>query len=191
CLFETRTWQPLARLQGTDDDLISHMTFTPDGASLLVSNWGPKSAVRVWDLRRIREQLAAARLDWNLPPYRPARAADEAEPVRVVRASGMEASSFVGHAEKVFWVGFSPDGRTAFSTSFDMTLRAWDASTGKELRCFRGHTDEVYGAALSPDGRRLLSGGQDGTVRLWDVASGKHLNGQEGMGRVTSVAFAR
>src|SRR5262249_177803 len=31
CLFETRTWQPLARLQGTDDDLISHMTFTPDG----------------------------------------------------------------------------------------------------------------------------------------------------------------
>jgi WD40 repeat protein len=178
-LFETRTWKLLARLQGADDDLIEHMTFTPDGASLLVSSWGG-SATRVWDLRRIREQLAAVGLDWDLPPNLPARAADE-----------MEASSFVGHTARVFWVGFSLDGRTAFSTSFDKTLRAWDASTGKELRCFRGHTDEVYGAALSPDGRRLLSGSQDGTVRLWDVASGKQLNGQEGMGRVTSVAFAR
>jgi WD40 repeat protein/serine/threonine protein kinase len=192
CLFDTRTWQPVARLQGADDDWINHVSFTPDGASLLVKSAGSTGVLRVWDLRRIREQLAAVRLNWDLPAYPPAPAAADVEPVRGVEVtSGMEGRSFVGHTAQVWWVGFSPDGRTAFSTSFDKTLRAWDVSTGKELRCFRGHTDEVYGAALSGDGRRLLSGGKDGTVRLWDVASGNELRRREAAGHVTSVAFAR
>ncbi len=46
------------------------LCFSPDG-SLLVTG-GENHTLHVWDLRLIRQQLAATNLDWDLPPYPPA-----------------------------------------------------------------------------------------------------------------------
>jgi WD40 repeat protein len=81
CLFGTGTWRPLARLQGPDGQQINRMRFTPDGTRLLVS--GPTNILRFWDLRRIREQLAGAGLDWDQPAYPPGPPPGDVKPVRV------------------------------------------------------------------------------------------------------------
>ncbi|HEY6562895.1 MAG TPA: hypothetical protein VIY86_00235, partial [Pirellulaceae bacterium] len=59
-----------------------HYIFTPDGTSLMSVSTAQISGF-VWDLRRIREELAARGLDWELPPFpQPALQATQ-EPLRV------------------------------------------------------------------------------------------------------------
>jgi tetratricopeptide (TPR) repeat protein len=66
-LIEIATGRELVRIEPPDGSL-SPMTFTPDGTRLLE----PCSAgLRVWDLRRIRRQLADFGLDWDGPAYQP------------------------------------------------------------------------------------------------------------------------
>jgi serine/threonine protein kinase/WD40 repeat protein/Tfp pilus assembly protein PilF len=80
-LFDTANWRPLARLPGPESDLIDRLGFTPDGTRLLVSRL--EGIIRVWDLRRIREQLAEAGLDWERPAYEPASPPGDVKPMRV------------------------------------------------------------------------------------------------------------
>jgi tetratricopeptide (TPR) repeat protein/WD40 repeat protein len=80
-LFDTETWRPLARLQGSDADPITNVRFTPDGTRLLVCDQG--RMIRVWDLRQIREQLAEAGLDWDRPLYLPPLPSGDMKPVQV------------------------------------------------------------------------------------------------------------
>lgn len=97
----------------------------------------------------------------------------------------------LGHADEVWGVDFSPDGRQAVSSSEDSTIRLWDVATGTELRTLDGHTDGVDRVVWSHDGRYLLSGALDGTVRLWDAASGAELRVFVGhTDGVRSVAFS-
>jgi WD40 repeat protein len=49
--------------------LITHLCFSPDGTQLLVTHEPGYS--QLWDLRLIRQQLAAMNLDWDQPPLAP------------------------------------------------------------------------------------------------------------------------
>jgi WD40 repeat protein len=94
------------------------------------------------------------------------------------------------HPLAVSSVSVSPDGKRLLTSSWDRTLRLWDAVTGKQLRVFEGHTLWINAAALSPDGKYALSGSADRTVRLWDATTGKQVHQMTGhTGIVYSVAF--
>ena len=98
---------------------------------------------------------------------------------------------FLGIADNVTSVAFSPDGKWALSGSNDNTVRLWDCQTGKELRSFLGHSDAVSSVAFSPDGKWALSGSDDKTVRLWDCHTGQELRSFLGHSKdVNSVAFS-
>ncbi len=102
----------------------------------------------------------------------------------------VEERRLTGHANTVSDVAVSADGRRLVTSSWDGTLRIWDARTGQCLHVLRGHAGWVSSAALSPDGRRIASGGGDGTVRLWDARTGRELvklTGHRGM--VDRVTF--
>lgn len=116
-----------------------------------------------------------------------------------------EVRRFEGHEDKVTCVAFSPDGKTALSSSDDRTVRLWEVASGKELLVSKMHGDYVLSVAFSPDGRQAVSGGggiwdptkrfffpgTDHALRLFDVASGKplmQLNGHSAP--VWSVAFS-
>jgi WD40 repeat protein len=75
----------------------------------------------------------------------------------------------------VYCAVFSPDGRRVVTTSFDLTARVWDVSTGKALTPLFRQDNLVRAAAFSPDGRRVATGGDGGTARVWDAATGRPL----------------
>ncbi|HKI37161.1 MAG TPA: protein kinase [Gemmataceae bacterium] len=68
----------IARLPSPETGSISPNGFSPDGTLLLASG-AESGALYVFDLRRIREQLAELDLDWDAPPY-PPRKPEEARP---------------------------------------------------------------------------------------------------------------
>src|SRR5258706_13306081 len=77
-----------------------------------------------------------------------------------------------GHSSRVTAVAWSPKGTQIASTSYDKTVRVWDAANGNCVTIYRGHWDRVQAVAWSPDGTRVASGGDDGTVQVWDAATG-------------------
>jgi WD40 repeat protein len=80
-LLDVTTWRPLARLQGSDLDPVMLQGFTPDGSQLVVAR--AAGGARVWDLRRIREQLKDLGLDWDLPSLPPATSLVDVTALRV------------------------------------------------------------------------------------------------------------
>src|SRR5262249_23501501 len=82
------------------------------GAGLLsmVGRWGSAAAAR----DRVWQRTARAALSASL------------------RESPRVAAVF-SHARAVRDVGFSPDGRTAFTSSLDQTVRLWDVATGRPV----------------------------------------------------------
>jgi serine/threonine protein kinase/tetratricopeptide (TPR) repeat protein len=79
-LVELATGRELARLEDPEQQGERQAVFTPDGTRLIV---GAKNGLRVWDLRRIRAELAKLDLDWEALPYPPARAAKDTPPLSV------------------------------------------------------------------------------------------------------------
>lgn len=80
--------------------------------------------------------------------------------------------TFRGHKGRITWAALSDDGRRAFSSSSDMTIKVWDTGNGAEIRTLSGHTGDVVAVAASADGRRCISASLDGTLRVWDVDAG-------------------
>lgn len=78
-----------------------------------------------------------------------------------------------GHADAVWAVALSADGRFGASGGLDGEVYLWDVAGGLRPRRIGAHEAAVTAVALAPDGRTLLSGGLDGTLRLWDVRSGR------------------
>jgi WD40 repeat protein/serine/threonine protein kinase len=98
--------------------------------------------------------------------------------------------SMTGHAERVWYASFSPDGQRVVTASLDTTARIWDASIGRELARL-GHTDSVHYAAFSPDGARVVTASSDKTAHIWDVATGRELVRLAGhTGQVLSASFS-
>ncbi|MEG3928389.1 nSTAND1 domain-containing NTPase [Microcoleus sp. T3_D1] len=81
-----------------------------------------------------------------------------------------------GHANWVYAVSFSPDGKLLATGSADRTVKLWDTTTGKQINTLTGHTNEVYAVSFSPDGKLLATGSADNTVKLWDTTTGKQIN---------------
>jgi tetratricopeptide (TPR) repeat protein len=76
----------ITTLSAPDPQVITDLCFNQDG-SLLAAATG-HHLVQLWDLRKIRRQLATMDLDWNLPPYPPPSSNDKGkEPIRITVVS--------------------------------------------------------------------------------------------------------
>jgi WD40 repeat protein len=67
---------------------IRALSITPDGTRILLTG-REGHILHIWDLRVVRENLAAIGLDWDLPPYPPRENAVTPPPLRASISSGL------------------------------------------------------------------------------------------------------
>jgi hypothetical protein len=108
------------------------------------------------DRPTVRAFIDSASAGAPRPMLRPTRPALHPAGTALLRTLG-------GHADGVWGVALSADGRRAVSASGDDTLKVWDVESGRELRTLVGHSGGVNGVALSADGRRAVSASDDKT----------------------------
>src|SRR5258708_6111662 len=68
------------------------------------------------------------------------------------------------HADRVWCLGFSPDGKSLAAAGKDDTLRIWDVASGQEKRRAKTALDKlghVQGIAWSPDGKTIATTARD------------------------------
>jgi WD40 repeat protein len=82
-LLETTTGREVARLTGPEPTSYAPACFSPDGTRL-VATCSAETALHVWDLRLIRQQLKELGLDWDWPDFRPADPGNHAAKPRQV-----------------------------------------------------------------------------------------------------------
>ncbi|BBD53829.1 WD-40 repeat-containing protein [Planktothrix agardhii NIES-204] len=95
-----------------------------------------------------------------------------------------------GHAQGVYGVSFSPDGKFLATGSADRTVKLWDASTGKEIKTLSGHINSVKAVSFSPDGKLLATGSEDKTVKLWNTTTWEEIKTLTGRSSVHAVSFS-
>ncbi len=76
---------------------------------------------------------------------------------------------FTGHLDAITMGGFTPDGRSVVTVSFDQTAKLWDVASRSERQQYTQHTGPIYCLAISADGTTMVTGAQDNTVRIWDL----------------------
>ena len=203
-----RLWDPA---RGADqvpvtlcDDLqqdVRALAFSRDGRYLAAGSDYPPT-VRVWDWNE-RQVIASRRghRTWieALAFSKDARTlvvagAHGPESPQIHRwdfRAGISHPHLDGHAQGVWCVAVSPDGKTLASTGRDGVIKLWDFERGELRGQLLGHTSEVYALAFSPDGGKLVSSSRDKTVKLWDVAAGRQLHSLLGHSKeIRAVAFA-
>jgi eukaryotic-like serine/threonine-protein kinase len=90
-------------------------------------------------------------------------------------ANGRLLHTLEGHKNRITAVAYAPDGKwivTGGGSSFDGTVRLWDADTGTLLMTFpdfAGGNAYVTGMAFHPSGKQLVTADSAGQVRLWSL----------------------
>ncbi len=94
------------------------------------------------------------------------------------------------HAEYVYKISFSRDGRLMATASGDNTAIIWNAATREPVHVLP-HDAAVYSAAIRADGKVVATASGDGHISLWDTQDGTRVTQSKGHGdAVYCLAFS-
>ena len=110
------------------------------------------------------------------------------------KASNYNSAILEGHTSYVYSVGFNKDGRYLLSSSWDGTIRFWNAATGKELteqRMNNIHNGNIRVAAYSEDEKLMVSASDDRTLKIWRTDNHNRVKTLRGhTGWINSASFS-
>ncbi|MGH7223941.1 MAG: hypothetical protein ACRELF_11990, partial [Gemmataceae bacterium] len=204
-VFESVTGKTVRRLKGIAGADCLSLCITPDARSV-VGGIGDDTWRR-WDLDSGRERFKVPALHISTsefffaPDSKVFATGGGNNPHAVLlwdTATGKQIDPFPGHTGPVSSVSFSPDGRTAATSSWirgDTVVRLWDPRTGRLLRSFdAGNGRGVTAVTFSPDGQTLAAShweGEKKRIRIWSVRTGRERHDLMGHARYcTCVAFS-
>lgn len=159
-------------------DPVQSLAWTPDGKFLIT---GAFRRVVVWDADPLteRREITAGLTDRisavvALPEAGRALVADglvaESGIVREVDLlSGSVIRSWTAHADTIFAMALSHDGKRLATAGGDRMLKVWDPATGTETARMEAHASQVLSVAFHPDDSQLVTGGADRQLKVWDV----------------------
>ena len=88
-LYDAATLRRLATLEIPPGPAsLTGLSLSPDGTRLAATT--DYNVIALWDLRRLRQELAALDLDWEMPPYPPS--GQDAEPAEALTAEVLPAA---------------------------------------------------------------------------------------------------
>jgi WD40 repeat protein len=164
-----------------DDGIVTGLTFTSDGQTLIVTDQGvlephriTPMAVRIWQAndgklieRREGPFASLVVVSQTGRWYGMRLTRENAIQVLPVSDSSITAPVSIYPAENVTALTFSPKDDLLVGGDKSGTISIWETRTGKLRRTFAAHTSTIFGVAISPDGTILATVSSDGTLRLW------------------------
>jgi WD40 repeat protein len=160
-------------LLGYHDHLVNKITVNNEGT--LAASSSSDYTVYIWDLvKRQRQQVLLGHSD-DVEDF---VFVDDNTGVSVSRdwrilvwnlKTGAVSRVIDGHEKDVLSVVYS-DGRI-YTSGDDMTLRAWDLSTGELIKMWGPFETETDSCAIDAIHRRAVLGCDDGVIRVFDIES--------------------
>ncbi len=170
--------------------MTSSMSLSPDNKLLVSGSWGGSLNITLWDMNtgeHIRTSSivvlteGASKGSVHDISYSPngklLAMGGIAGDIVISDAEIKQAEGIIknAHDKQVSCVRFSPNGKMIATSSYDKSVKLWDAQTYRLIKSFNDHAESVFSIGFSPDGSRLLSAGADDNIHVWDIQSGKRL----------------
>lgn len=83
--------------------------------------------------------------------------------------------SWKAHADTVFDLEFSHDGKRLVTAGGDRLIRVWDVDRQQEIAALEGHVAQVLTVAFNTNATQVASGGADKELKVWDIATHEKL----------------
>ncbi len=173
-LWDVATGKQLPSLGG-HEKAVWFVVFSKDGKILATA--GDSGAIRLWDvatgklLRTCREDQGMVE-SLALSPDGKVLASASGDAGGIVRLWDIETGKeLLSRKAYVWWVTFSPDGKTLACIARDSTIHLLDAGTLKEIGPITGHTSYVSRLKFTADGKALFSAGGNRAILEWDMTA--------------------
>ncbi|OUC12381.1 MAG: hypothetical protein B0A82_22685 [Alkalinema sp. CACIAM 70d] len=173
------------QLPSPTDDL----RFSLDGQTLASLSRHDQKLI-LWNLEGTKLKTFQGPIEWTVSRISPTLQ-------EVVSIRGNEAKLWkqdgtlitkLQNSSEIINVGFSPNGETIVTTSYDKVAKLWNRN-GKLISTLKGHTSFIVRVAFSSDGNQVATIARDNTVKLWKQ-DGTLLTTLKVEGNLLSIAFS-